>query len=192
MTQLLNRPLHLTLLFLTIGLIGLTGCASSPYSLDDVGNIATLGMWGGIHRPGIPDPHWPVANTAPEDLKAGVRALEWGGVARTDSAIKHLQQAVADHPCDATAHFYLGLAYAYGEAKTREDWDRAMERQSASLAKPPIEALGRAFPEATAQFYNQLYEHQMGATLQPLRQAQEALLARAVALRRGEVAQCKR
>lgn len=187
------RRLHVLMLVSVLLLIvGLAGCASSPYSLDDVGNIATLGMWGGIHRPGIPDPYWPVADTAPEDLKAGVNALEWGGVARIDSAIKHLQQAVADHPCDATAHFYLGVAYAAQAADVHMVWEQRMEQQSARMRGYPDAAIGAADPEGTNKFYNNLYESQMGPTVRPLRQSKEALWQRAAQLRRGEVAECRR
>lgn len=182
------RRLHVLMLVSVLLLIvGLAGCASSPYSLDDVGNIATLGMWGGIHRPGIPDPYWPVADTAPEDLKAGISALEWGGVARIDSAIKHLQQAVADHPCDATAHFYLGVAYAAKAGDIHQAWEQRMEQQAGR-----VHGYSSFVPEGDSKFYDNLYESQMGPTLQPLRQTKGALLARAGQLRRGEVAACRR
>lgn len=134
----------------------------------------------------LPDPNWPVTS---DEVKQGVGALRYGFL-NVDGAIKHLRQAVADNPCDASAHYYLAIAYAYGEAKSREDWDQAIERQSARTRNAQIGALGAAFPEATAQFYDRLYERQVGSALQPMRDSQSALMARAVALRRGEVAQC--
>lgn len=136
----------------------------------------------------LPDPNWPMTT---DEVKQGVAALRYGFL-NIDGAIKHLRQAVADNPCDASAHYYLAIAYAYGDAKTREDWDSAKERQSARLRGYPKPPLGAAFPDATAQFYDRLFEHQVGTALQPMRDSQSALMARAVQLRRGEVAQCKR
>lgn len=145
---------------------------------------STLALYHGIKD--LPDPNWPVTS---DEVKQGVTALRYGFF-RLDGAIKHLRQAVSDNPCDASAHYYLATAYAYGEQRTWEGWKSGMDQQSARMRGYPNTAIGAAFPDATAKFYERLYEHQVGTALQPMRDSQASLMARAIQLRRGGVAQC--
>lgn len=171
------------------------GCGySSPLTRDPINatlNFLTMGVWGktGLQAMvDLPDKNWPMTS---DEVKQGVGSLRKGFLG-VDGAIKHLEQAVADNPCDASAHAYLAIAFAYREAKVRGGWESAMQQQSDRMRGYPSTGIGAAFPNATARYYDQLYESQVGSKLQPMRQSQSALMARAVALKRGGVSGCAR